>query len=290
MHTAQTLTTSRSGLFDTTRTRVSEPARPWLVRVAPAKVRTAFYYRFYRHRRAHFSQLYDHAALEFAPSLEMSLCPTDEAHSEIAFTGFYEQELSRRIAGLSRDGGLMVDAGANYGYFSLIWANGSRQNRVLAFEASPLNQSALHRNITTNHLESRIQIHPVALGAAAGRLPFWLGNDGQTGWGGFSQVRSEGTVDVPVMALDSVIPASETVHLLKIDVEGADTWVLLGARKLLEQKRVGHIFFEQNRERMAALGIDEDSAREFLESLDYVVTPLGDGKSGLAQYYARPNV
>ncbi|HEX8280343.1 MAG TPA: FkbM family methyltransferase, partial [Chthoniobacterales bacterium] len=229
--------------------------RPLLLRITPSALRTAVFYRLYRLRREQWQELYAAAPLQFAPAVTMRLFPTDEAHSEIAFTGFYELALSRKIAALAAEsrGGLMVDVGANYGYYALLWAAASREHRVIAFEGSPRNHDPLRENVARNGLESQIDVRAIAVGREAGTLGFSIGGTQQTGWGSFSLAGAEQTTEVPVVTLDSAVPAKTVVELLKIDVEGADTWVLEGARALLQTKRVRHIFFEQNKERMASL-------------------------------------
>jgi hypothetical protein len=74
--------------------------------------------------------------------------------------------------------------------------------------------------------------------------------------------------------------------LLKIDVEGADTWVLLGCEELLIRKQVRRIFFEQNLPRMRRLDIDPALAHGFLRSKGYHVTCLGDPDAEQVEYMA----
>lgn len=256
--------------------------------MAPPRLRGSLYYRRYRSRRDQWLELYQDAPLHFAPGYRMNLWPSDEGHSDIAFTGIYEIELSRRIAELGKKGGLMVDVGANYGYFSLLWAAARVGNRVIAIEASPRNQDALRSNLAMNGLDKRIDVRGVAAGERPGLLPFSLGIEEQTGWGGFTQTTDRSSVNVEVVTLDSEVAERETVSVLKIDVEGADTWVLYGARQLLEEKRIKHIFFEHNSERMVALGIQERAARDFLESVGYRVRRIGKPTAGFAEYHATP--
>src|SRR5947207_412164 len=85
--------------------------------------------------------------LEFAPARLAHLNMTDHTHRQIAWLGFYELELSRRIARLAKAGGLLVDVGANIGYFSLIWAALREENLVLAFEPSPSVNQLLRANL-----------------------------------------------------------------------------------------------------------------------------------------------
>ena len=262
--------------------------RPLLLRVSPPELRAALYYRFYRSRRAKWRALFDDAQLDLAPGFGMQLSETDEAHGEIAFTGFYELALSRRLVADARSGGLLVDVGANYGYFTLLWLGGRAGNQVVAFEASPRNHAALRANISRNNCEARVQIHELALGSAPGTARFSLGEEGQTGWGGLAPEGGSAEVTVPVDTLDQTIGTNVVVDLLKIDVEGADSWVLQGARRLLTEKRVRQIYFEQNRPRMKALGIGENEAATFLESLGYKCSVLSGEGTEIVEFQARP--
>ena len=281
--------TSPLGLVAPRAARVLSPRRlPFLLRMAPPSLRGSLYYRRYRWQRDQWLELYQEAPLHFAPGYRMNLWPSDEGHSNIAFTGIYEIDLSRRIAELGKKGGLMVDVGANYGYFSLLWAAARVGNRVIAIEASPRNQESLRSNVVLNGLGQRIDVRGVAAGEKPGLLPFSLGTEAQTGWGGFTQATEKSSVNVEVVTLDSAVPEHATVNVLKVDVEGADTWVLYGARQLLEEKRIKNIFFEHNSERMAALGIQDEAARDFLESVGYRVSRIGKPMPGFVEYYATP--
>jgi hypothetical protein len=82
----------------------------------------------------------------------MKLLPSDFMHGLIAFTGVYEQKMSKHIAQMARVGGTMVDVGANFGYFSLIWAAANIANIAMAFEASPRNVKFLQDNVDSNRL------------------------------------------------------------------------------------------------------------------------------------------
>ena len=81
-------------------------------------------------------------------------------------------------------------------------------------------------------------------------------------------------MEVPVVRLDSVLKDDIFVDVLKIDIEGADTCALMGAEQLLRSKKVGRIFYEENRPRMAQLGIRSGEAKAFLQSRGYQVQQI----------------
>jgi len=260
--------------------------RPLLSRLLPNRFKQSLYYRYYHTRHSQWRSLFEAAPLALARNVSMfGLLPGDVISGNIAFNGFYELALSQHIIKRAKEGGLLVDVGANMGYFSLLWAAKSPAGRVVAFEAAPRNVVLMQNNIRRNGFSERITLVPKAAGNRAGTAAFDAGPAEQTGWGGISSTTSDTTVLVPLVRLDEELPDGP-IEVLKIDVEGADTWVLLGCESLLKAKRVRTIYFEQNKDRMAQLGIDVGEAKTFLHDLDYTCVPLG-GDEG--EWIAYPN-
>ncbi|MES2454135.1 MAG: FkbM family methyltransferase [Bacteroidota bacterium] len=226
-------------------------------------------------------------SVEFNKQLKFDLSKTDVGHQSIIFNGYYELELSKTMVRLGKEeGGVMVDVGANYGYFSCLWAAQKAGNRVYAFEASPLNLEPLRNNIRKNELQTQVEVLPIAIGKEKGILKFDLATDKQqTGWGGFTIGDTKNSVEVAVERLDDYTTEHgiEKISVLKIDTEGADTWVLYGAKQLLQEKRIKHIFFEHNPTRMKLLNIRLNEAEAFLKGLGYRVE-----QRSAVDFYAYP--
>jgi len=215
----------------------------------------------------------------------MELLPGDFISDCIALTGTYEPVLTRRLLQLAHQSGTLVDVGANLGYFSLLWAASDSRNKCLAFEASPRNIEILRRNVKRNQLEQQIRIIPKAAGAENGKLMFEPGPEDQTGWGGLTLTKVDGCIEVDVTRVDEVV-GSESPIALKVDTEGADLWALMGCERFLRTGAVSEIFYEQNKPRMAALGIPPDGPLDYLRSLGYVSTPHNDTNAQLVQWSA----
>ena len=103
-------------------------------------------------------------SLEFNNDLKFDLSKNDVGHKSIIFNGFYELRQSKTFIKLGSKGGVLVDVGANYGYFSCLWASQNKKNKVYAFEASPLNVEPLRNNVSKNTLEDQIKDIPIAMG------------------------------------------------------------------------------------------------------------------------------
>jgi FkbM family methyltransferase len=247
------------------------------MRIRPLWLREKLYYRLYATRAAEAAELFEGAPVEFAPGVSMNLLPSDVGHQVIAFTGFYELEVTRRIARLARAGGLMIDVGANYGYYSCLWAATRPANRVVAFEPVAANVAAMRANLARNRLESQVQVRAMALGRQSGRLPFKTGAAGQSGWGMLAGGDRIPDCEVSVVTADEALAGAEyaRIDVLKIDVEGADTWVIEGARKLLAGRRIRHVFFERNEPCMLSLGVRAGEAQRILREANFIVEHLG---------------
>ena len=218
----------------------------------------------------------------------MKLIPGDHISGQIAFTGFYELALSRQMAKAAMAGGLMIDVGANLGYYSLLWVSQNLKNRCLAFEASPRNILMLKENIIRNHFVDRIEVKGQAVGKQCCTLRFDAGPKEQSGWGGFTHSTSPDTIDVDVVRLDDAIDSNTEIALLKVDIEGADTWALMGCENLLRARSIREIWFEQNKPRMRLLGIEIDAAQQFLDSVGYTCACQGNATEELVEWRATP--
>lgn len=207
----------------------------------------------------------------------MDLCPTDVGHQWIAYCGYGEKNVTERLARLADSGGVLVDVGANYGYYSLIWTARHAGNVAYAIEASPGVYSHLQRNVDRAMTKERIRLINIAAGQASGRMSFDIGPESQTGWGGLAATGGANRIEVGVTTLDEFAECAglSAIDVLKIDTEGADSWVLMGASGLLRAGRVAHVFFEENVERQEALDIERGSAQRLLESFGYSVSQIG---------------
>lgn len=261
--------------------------RPLLIRLLPERLRIPAWGRLYRGKHARWRQIYEAAALRYAPQVSMELVPGDVISDSIAFTGLYELSLSRHVVELARRGGTLVDVGANLGYFTLLWAASRPGNRCISFEVSPRNIEILRRNISRNGLGAQVEIVPLAAGAAAGKLHFDVGPGQQTGWGGFATAEHAGSIEVQVVRVDEVV-SDGSIALLKVDIEGADTWALMGCERLLQRRSVREVWYEQNKPRMRQLGIPLGAAQDFLRSVGYFATPHGDPDGEVVEWTAIP--
>lgn len=263
---------------------------PSLLRFLPATLRTYAVKYWYARRLEAWMPLYTHKELELAPGVFMDgLVPGDRISNQIAFTGRWGGHFGEVVLAKGREGGLMVDVGANLGYFSLLWAAAKSGNRVVAVEASPRNHPLLQRNIEGNAMQDRIRMLGCAVGREKGKLSFALGSEIETGWGGFTTRTDEKSVEVDVERLDELLADEPVIDLMKVDIEGADTWAIQGCEALLKAKRVKELWFEENKPRMKRLGIERAEVMDFLAGCGYDVQPMSSPRFfQTVEWRARP--
>lgn len=136
-------------------------------------------------------------------------------------------------------GSVFFDVGANFGWFTLFGARHAKF--VHAFEPNLRLCSLLRRSISVNGLDKKVRLSCRALGDVEEQRDFefdvqWMGN------GSLSEVATEyGPEAVYVNTLDSYVEAEVDTSLdgmpivLKIDVEGFEPRVVLGAKNLISR-------------------------------------------------------
>jgi FkbM family methyltransferase len=178
---------------------------------------------------------------------------------ELVFGG-YERREENFIKRILNGGDWALDVGANVGSFSML--AGQRVGnfgRVFAYEPNPRPMKLLSKSMVVNWMHDRIVRRPVAVGDVAGHLrlaflPERLGdaqiNHEEVANSTFSETlkglgqENLGVIDVPSVTLEEEFPVDLPIKLLKIDVEGYESAVLKGARRLLERRCVDFILIE----------------------------------------------
>lgn len=133
--------------------------------------------------------------------------------------------LDRRI-----QGGVVVDAGANIGVFSIYAVKVWGAKKVYAFEPVSGTYDILCKNIKMNGLEKIVIPIKKALGYVQGKdvIKYSIaGDDGAT----FLESSTEYREEVEIVCLDAEI--KEPICFIKIDTEGYEKEVLFGAKKTI---------------------------------------------------------
>jgi FkbM family methyltransferase len=180
----------------------------------------------------------------------MALDRSDLVQRTIFAEGEYEPEVSRQLLSELRDGDVFYDIGANVGYYTCAALKRGVKS-VHAFEPDPITASVLRLNLGLNGLAgASCQVIETALGSRTASGVFHRSHVSNTGRSGFRPVDAVASFEVSIETIDALIAArhTPTPTVLKLDVEGLELEVLLGARRLLESSPPRLIFFEALRD------------------------------------------
>lgn len=169
----------------------------------------------------------------------------------------YEPETTAYFASVLGPGRVFVDIGANHGYFSLLAAAlVGESGRVVSFEPNPAIFHQLRTHVGLNRFDSRVTLLPSALSNAPGEARLFVSQDARNSGLSSLTPASEhlesgslsdaNTVVVPVDTFDRWFASSGLNHvdLMKIDVEGAEMFVLQGMADTLRSDVVSAIILE----------------------------------------------
>ncbi len=156
--------------------------------------------------------------------------------------GAYEERVGQLLAALAATTAVVLDVGANIGYYSVQLARVPSVRRVHAFEPIPGTCAVLRRNVELNDLGSTIAIHETALSdrteVATFFVPTDTGNVAASARPLFEEQDQE-RVEVQVERLDDIALDTTVgdIGLVKCDIEGGEFSFLRGAERTLLANR-----------------------------------------------------
>ncbi|WP_083694649.1 FkbM family methyltransferase [Chlorobium sp. KB01] len=167
------------------------------------------------------------------PSIQTPWGFTLAGHEEMA-KGCFEPEETEVVRALLREVDVLVNVGANIGYYCChALAMGKK---VIAVEPIARNLHYLLMNIRNNGWSKMVEVFPVAVGEQTDLLEMWGGGTGASlikGWAGISE---NYVTQVPVHTLDRILGGALNGRkaLIIVDVEGAEYMMLRGAEVTLQ--------------------------------------------------------
>lgn len=170
----------------------------------------------------------------------------NEVVGQLILAGDYEDQDIRHIMAKIKPNDVFLDVGANVGLFSLMLASEFPTISVHAFEPIPINVALVNLSKLLNGMEN-IHLNQTCVGDRDGEIEFSVSSDSA-----FSSIIDTGRVSESmrikskIIKLDSYILKQQITHvdIIKIDVEGAEKLVLLGAEKLLSDMKPRLIMME----------------------------------------------
>ena len=163
----------------------------------------------------------------------------DDSTSDAIFKGRFETNEWKFVRRFLTSGMTVLDIGAHHGFYAILASKAvGPAGAVIAFEPSPRERRRLGRHLALNRCEN-VRVEPFALSGRNGEAPFHVAARGESV---FNSLRPPGTpgpvreIKVVTRSIDSYLSGARIsrVDFVKLDAEGAELDILLGADQLLQ--------------------------------------------------------
>jgi FkbM family methyltransferase len=242
--------------------------------------------------------------LEDAYGVRFILEPWDTAAKRDRISGeFYRDEFSA-LKKLINEGDMVFDLGANIGLHATLfsrWVGGT--GRVLAFEPFPDTAWRLRETLALNRC-ANVEVFEFAILDRSGYAELNTFSPRYAAWNSFGKpafggIQPTGVATVPVRDLDTFCTDKhiDRISFLKIDVEGFEKSVILGAKELLAANKIDSLSFEISRIPLEGSGVKPKEIFETLGTHGYAsyrfdpktkrfVGPVEDSDAFYENFYA----
>jgi len=201
--------------------------------------------------------------------------------------GFWEKFETQLIKEMIKPGMVIVDCGANIGYYSLITAKiTGKYGKVYAFEPDPDNYQLLVDNIKNNGFTNIIPIKKAVSNKSGRRKLF----SDEKNFGNISF--SEDNINEKILSiyaetisLDDYfknIVNNSKVDFIKMDVEGAEGLIMEGAKNILISNDL-KIFMEFSPNRITNIGVDPLKLLNNLQKYGFKIKVIDEKNEYLKQ-------
>jgi FkbM family methyltransferase len=194
----------------------------------------------------------------------------------LMWAGAYERDLVEMFKAILKPGMTVLDVGANIGYFSAIAAGlVGTEGSVHSFEPVPQCFARLQRNLSNSRTA---RAYSYAVGNATGSATIHF-NERELGWSSLlSNFDLDSTIEVKLITLDAWTQQEQIrkIDLIKLDAEGLEYRVLLGAKRVLRDFRPV-IAAELNSECLKRDRRTPEDILHLLQSAEYRVFSFNQG-------------
>ncbi len=201
----------------------------------------------------------------------------DEKDSlKLSIFGVYDPFETELVKKEIKNGDIVLDIGANIGYYTLIYAKLVGENgKVFAFEPDPDNFAILKKNVETNGYKNVI-LNQKAVSDVGGKLRLYLKHS-SAAHSIFDPHDSNKFIEIDSIRLDDYFKNyEENINFIKMDVEGAEGKVIQGMRSILGKNKDIKVVMEFWPLGINRSGIEPEKHLELISQLGFNIYHINE--------------
>lgn len=163
----------------------------------------------------------------------------------LSIHGVFEQHETELVKKEIKKGDIILDIGANIGYYTLIFAKSvGEEGKVFAFEPEPDNFALLKKNVEINDYKNVILVQK-AISNKTGRTKLYLCEEGPGDHRIYDWLDGRQSIEIEVIRLDDYFKDYDgKIDFIKMDIQGAEGEAIQGMPNLLDKNKTVKIITE----------------------------------------------
>ena len=204
----------------------------------------------------------------------------DEVQRQMWFYGAYEPVEAYLFKQLLSPGKVVIDAGANVGQYSMLAATEvGLLGSVHSFEPVPSNFALLRQHIEINQL-ANVHLNQRALWCEETKIRLGMPAGVANNAGAYRICANQAqasTIEAEAIHLDAYAEQKKLhrIDLIKMDIEGAEPFVIKGGLRLIERFRPT-MLIEINRQALTGAGSSTAALWELISAFEYRIWRIGN--------------
>jgi len=203
---------------------------------------------------------------------------------DLSINHIYEETETNLVRKEIKKGDVVLDIGANIGYYTLIFADlVGKEGQVYAFEPDSINYEILVKNIEVNGFKNITPVNK-AVTNKLGKIPFYI-NKRNTGDNRIMDFENSAKkIEVEAVSLDDYFSEYRgKIDFIKMDIQGSEGLALEGMKKLIEKNKNIKVISEFWPGEMTKYKINHRDFLNFFESNNFKFYEISEEKKSVIE-------